>query len=115
MGFHKPQLYMTQADTLIDHELNWFVLFLENNDAKSWNALRADLSAIYLAASGEDEFLSKAVFRVATFVERWRATYWAKYAVNRDYFFTRHQSFVAAASMRIAYSEMQEFKLGNFS
>jgi len=115
VGFHKPQLYMTQADTLIDHELNCFVLFLENNDAKSWNALRADLSAIYLAASGEEEFLSKAVFRVATFVERWRATYWAKYAVNRDCFFTRHQSFVAAASMRIAYSEMQEFKLGNLS
>lgn len=120
MGFHQSQLYMTQTVQAVnafsvDHELHCFVLFLENHDGPGWNTLRSDLSAIFIARSGDGEYLSKAVFRAASYVEKWRATYWANYAVNRTCFYRMQHNFVAAAAMHIAYSEMQEFKLGNFS
>lgn len=118
-AFHQRHSHVTQTLSpnafSVDHELNCFALFLENHDGNGWNALRSDLSAIYLARNSDGDYLSKAVFRVASYVEKWRATYWSKYAVNRTAFYRMQQNYVAAACLQIAYSEMQEFKIGNFS
>lgn len=120
VGFKLTYLRIMQATVeanafSAEHELTCFLLFLENHDGNGWNQLRSDLSSIFLNRKTDTEYLVKATFRTASYVERWRAHYWAKYAVNRTAFYRLQHNFVAAAAAAIAYNEMQEFKLGNFS
>ena len=100
---------------LASEELRHFVLFLENHDGIGWNTLRADLSSIWLSCTCDADYLSKATFRTAQYVEQWRATYWAKYAINKSGFYHYQNSFVAAAAAQIAFGEIEDFKLGNYS
>lgn len=100
---------------LTGDELRHFVIFLENCDGNEWNRLRRDLSILYKERTCDADYLSKATFRTTQFVQTWMGRYWASYANDKVGFYRYQASFVAAAAAQIAYGEIEEFKLGNYT
>jgi len=105
----------TTDSFLTGDELRHFVIFLENCDGNEWNRLRRDLSILYKERTCDADYLSKATFRATEFVQVWKSRYWASYANDKVGFYHYQTSFIAAAAVQIAYGEMEEFKLGNYT
>jgi hypothetical protein len=91
-----------------------FLLFLENHDGNSFNAMMRDLCKIYaLSQEGHFDFLPSAVSRATTFTDSHFSVYWAKFAESRDYFFANKPEIVAFVATELAISALKEFEIGN--
>jgi hypothetical protein len=91
-----------------------FLLFLENHDGNSFNAMMRDLCKIYaLSKEGHFDFLPSAVSRATTFTDSHFSVYWAKFADDREFFFDRKTEIVAFVATELAISALNEFRLGN--
>lgn len=97
-----------------NHDVNHFILFLENHDGSSFNSLMQDLCKIY-ADSQESAFdyLPSAVSRAAVFVNSWYLYYWKKYAEDKDFFPKNIVAVTCFVATELAISAQSEFKLGN--
>jgi hypothetical protein len=96
------------------HDVQHFILFLENYDGKSVNELMKDLCSIY-KKSVEDgfDFIALASARAASFVNFFYPVFWAKYAENKQEFFESKIEIVSFVATSIANSAFAEFELGN--
>ena len=91
-----------------------FLLFLENHDCNSFNAMMRDLCEIYaLSKEGHFDFLPSAVSRATTFTCWHFPTYWSKFTNDRDFFFDRKSEIIAFVATELALSALKEFEIGN--
>ena len=96
------------------HDVEHFILFLENRDGKNWNALMSNLCKIY-ADSQEQNFnyYPDAVCLTTSFVWHWYSEFWSKYAVDKQAFVRDRPEITAFVATQIACDALEEFKLGN--
>lgn len=98
--------------TSFGHELNNFMLFLENHDGNSYNALGHSLTWIYENVD-EDQYYDAALFQTSQFASSLFAVFWSKYSTQKDLFAAHKNEIISIVAFRLATSFLNEFKLGN--
>lgn len=95
-----------------EHELNSFMLFLENHDGSSYNTLGRSLTWIYENVD-QSKYYDTALFETSQFASSFFAVFWSKYSTRRDLFVTHKNEIISIVAFRLAQSFLDEFKLGN--
>lgn len=96
------------------HDVDHFLLFLQNNDGKTFNQLMRTLCKIYAESKEQDfDYLPSASAIAAAFVNFWYATFWAKYAEDKQLFNELKVEIISFVSAALALSALSEFELGN--
>jgi hypothetical protein len=100
------------------HDVNHFILFLENHDGITYNSLMHGLSSLYSEimpqnTAQECKFISQAVAMSSTFVNYWFDTFMKTYPTDRIFFCRNKAEIISYAASEMALAAFQEFQIGN--
>lgn len=100
------------------HDVNHFVIFLENHDGATYNSLMTELSRLYCEMAPRDtvmecKFVSMAVAMSSTFVNYWFDTFRKSYPTDRIFFCRNKAEIISYVASEIALAAFREFKIGN--
>lgn len=116
------QLKLTQtqiAQNMLDFEIDHFMLFLENHDGESYNALQKSFTHIFKNLTGigvvrEKDFFSLALPEAVKFVSKHYGFFWSRYCNQRVKFTEHKQEITCVVAYRLAHGSLEEMRLGNF-
>lgn len=97
-----------------EFECKSYLLFLENYDGPSFNALMKDLCLYYVRAHEQQfSFMPNAIARAIAFCGLHYSHYWARYAKNKDSFVRDRVEICAYVATELVLYAKREFEIGN--